>query len=329
MHGRPRKAPKPEDLAASAAKAEKLRILQSQFLLNHHQKIFTKEALELSSKLLEINPECYTAWNYRKLAVQHSLLESNLDPDSVNSILDQELRVVENALRQNFKSIRAWYHRKWVLNKGHSSTENELRLLDKLQNVDPRNFHAWNYRRKRFFKHFHGKSEVLINGSNELGLREASFVQNADDQRWLVLIIVGYLIKLITLSGDRYSRSRFFFSIQNHLTNLDSGSLPLISFTSIKLLRFTVFIPGFKCDQGCNLETYFYQITPKTTQVWVGQIEGFPERWKLDSLGGYYQWRLPLDISSKNHFSSSAILLIFHLRCMIQPDLRKQNQWKD
>ncbi|KAJ6719247.1 hypothetical protein OIU79_006995 [Salix purpurea] len=147
MHGRPRKAPKPEDLAAFSAKAEKLRILQSQFLSNHHQKIYTKEAVELSAKLLEINPECYTAWNYRKLAVQHSLFESNLDPDAVNSILNDELRMVENALRQNFKSYGAWYHRKWVLNKGHSSIENELRLLDKLQNVDPRNFHAWNYRR--------------------------------------------------------------------------------------------------------------------------------------------------------------------------------------
>ncbi|KAJ6382659.1 hypothetical protein OIU77_031151 [Salix suchowensis] len=110
-------------------------------------KSYTKEAVELSAKLLEINPECYTAWNYRKLAVQHSLFESNLDPDAVNSILNDELRVVENALRQNFKSYGAWYHRKWVLNKGHSSIENELRLLDKLQNVDPRNFHAWNYRR--------------------------------------------------------------------------------------------------------------------------------------------------------------------------------------
>ncbi|CAK7347270.1 unnamed protein product [Dovyalis caffra] len=147
MHGRPRKALKPEDLAASAAKAEKLRILQSQFLFNHHQKIYTKEALELSGKLLEINPECYTAWNYRKLAVQHSLIEANSDPDSVKSFLDQELQLVENALRQNFKSYGAWHHRKWVLNKGHSSIEKELRLLDKLQNVDPRNFHAWNYRR--------------------------------------------------------------------------------------------------------------------------------------------------------------------------------------
>ena len=55
---------------------------------------YTKEAVELSAKLLEINPECYTAWNYRKLAVQHSLFESNLDPDAVNSILNDELRVV-------------------------------------------------------------------------------------------------------------------------------------------------------------------------------------------------------------------------------------------
>ncbi|KDP39961.1 hypothetical protein JCGZ_03492 [Jatropha curcas] len=35
MHGRPRKAPKPKDEAASAAKAEKLGALQSQLLSNH------------------------------------------------------------------------------------------------------------------------------------------------------------------------------------------------------------------------------------------------------------------------------------------------------
>ncbi|GAV66847.1 PPTA domain-containing protein/LRR_4 domain-containing protein [Cephalotus follicularis] len=147
MHGRPRKAPKPEDEAASAAKAEKLRLLQSQFLSNHNNKIYTKEAVDLSATLLEINPESYTAWNYRKLAVEHhlSLLES--DPDSVNSLLNEELRVVENALRQNIKSYGAWHHRKWVLSKGNTSIDHELRLLDKFQRVDSRNFHAWNYRR--------------------------------------------------------------------------------------------------------------------------------------------------------------------------------------
>ncbi|XWS25390.1 hypothetical protein CRYUN_Cryun27aG0064500 [Craigia yunnanensis] len=147
MHGRPRKAPKPEDEAASAAKVQKLRALQTQFFSYHHNKIYTKEAVELSAKLLEINPESYTAWNYRKLAVEHYLNQPESNPDSVKSILDDELRVVENSLRQNFKSYGAWHHRKWVVSKGHSSIDHELRLLDKFQEADCRNFNAWNYRR--------------------------------------------------------------------------------------------------------------------------------------------------------------------------------------
>ncbi|KAH7545615.1 hypothetical protein FEM48_Zijuj01G0112200 [Ziziphus jujuba var. spinosa] len=138
MHGRPRKSPKPEDEAASAAKAQKLRALQTHY---------TKEALEISAKLLEINPESYTAWNYRKFAVEYNLAHSNSDTDSIKSILDDELRVVESALRQNFKSYGAWHHRKWVLNKGHSSIDHELRLVNRFQKADSRNFHAWNYRR--------------------------------------------------------------------------------------------------------------------------------------------------------------------------------------
>ncbi|WCJ42780.1 Geranylgeranyl transferase type-2 subunit alpha 2 [Euphorbia peplus] len=147
MHGRPRNPSKPVDEAASAAKAEKLRLLQSQFLSFHHRKIYNKEALELSAKLLEANPECYTAWNYRKLAVENDLTRSDSDPTAVKSILDEELRVVERALRQNFKSYGAWYHRKWVLSKGHSSMEKELRILEEFERSDPRNFHAWSYRR--------------------------------------------------------------------------------------------------------------------------------------------------------------------------------------
>ncbi|KAF7830025.1 geranylgeranyl transferase type-2 subunit alpha 1 [Senna tora] len=147
MHGRPRKTLEPADAEALSAKAEKLRSLQSLFLANHHNRIYDKEALEVSAKLLEINPESYTAWNYRKLAVEHCLSRSESNPDSVKSIFDEELKVVESALRQNFKSYGAWHHRKWVLDKGYSSIDNELRLLDRFQKADARNFHAWNYRR--------------------------------------------------------------------------------------------------------------------------------------------------------------------------------------
>ncbi|XP_010475361.1 PREDICTED: geranylgeranyl transferase type-2 subunit alpha 2-like [Camelina sativa] len=155
MHGRKRNAAsKPEEDAASAAEALELRLLQSQFMSNHHQKIYTKEAIQLSAKLQEINPEAYTAWNYRKLAVEYNL--DSADPSLVNSILDKELEVVENALKRNLKSYGAWYHRKWVLSKGQcSSLDKELQLLNKYQKLDDeikknlvlRNFHLWNYRR--------------------------------------------------------------------------------------------------------------------------------------------------------------------------------------
>ncbi|KAK3038306.1 hypothetical protein RJ639_031402 [Escallonia herrerae] len=149
MHGRPRKAPTPEEQRGLAEKAAKLRPLQSQFLQNHHSKIYTKEALEISAKLLEANPEHYTAWNYRKLAVEHNLgrPEAAAGSDFIDSVFAEELRVAESALKRNYKSYGAWHHRKWVLSKGHSSTDRELRLLNLYQRQDTRNFHTWNYRR--------------------------------------------------------------------------------------------------------------------------------------------------------------------------------------
>ncbi|PSS19604.1 Geranylgeranyl transferase type-2 subunit alpha like [Actinidia chinensis var. chinensis] len=151
MHGRPRKAPTPQEEKALALKASKLRPLQSQFLQFHHNKTYTKEALEVCAKLLEANPEYLTAWNYRKIAVEHILshseTETETDPESIKSIFSEELRITERALASNYKSYGAWYHRKWVLRKGHSSIDRELQLLEVFLKKDTRNFHAWNYRR--------------------------------------------------------------------------------------------------------------------------------------------------------------------------------------
>lgn len=48
-----------------------------------------------SAKLLEINPEIYTAWNYRKLALQHNL-DGVTDAEIVKSLVDEELRTVSS-----------------------------------------------------------------------------------------------------------------------------------------------------------------------------------------------------------------------------------------
>ncbi|KAF3790151.1 Geranylgeranyl transferase type-2 subunit alpha [Nymphaea thermarum] len=126
MHGRPRRPPKAAD-AASIAKAERLHSLQADFLRSRRNQIYTREALETSSKLLQINPEAYTAWNYRKIAVSR-LLESKTDHDKIKSILDEELRV-------NPKSYGAWHRRKWVISKGFSSPDHEFKLLNEFLKV--------------------------------------------------------------------------------------------------------------------------------------------------------------------------------------------------
>ncbi|GLJ43606.1 hypothetical protein SUGI_0907570 [Cryptomeria japonica] len=146
MHGRPRKSS--GDGEKDVAEAARLQSLQTQFFKNHHDKIYSKEALEISASLAEINPEIYTVWNYRKMAVKF-LLESEGDGDAIREILNGELRLVERALKRNFKSYCPWYHRKWVINMGYldSSLDREFQLLDQFLKADGRNFHGWNYRR--------------------------------------------------------------------------------------------------------------------------------------------------------------------------------------
>jgi len=75
---------------------------------------YTKEAIGLSFKLLEINPEAYTAWNYRKLAFQHNIKELS-DPEAIRSAVDDELRVVSSLTYQHSSM--------------NPSTEKEIQIL--------------------------------------------------------------------------------------------------------------------------------------------------------------------------------------------------------
>ncbi|KAK8961696.1 hypothetical protein KSP40_PGU006990 [Platanthera guangdongensis] len=148
MHGRPRKPQFAVDAAAATANASKLQDLQSQLIHNHHLRLYTNEAISVCSKLLEINPEINTAWNYRKFAFQHNLHETT-NSEHIKSLVEDELRVVEMALRENPKSYGAWYHRKWIFSQGLADVDfdREFLLLDQLLQADSRNFHGWNYRR--------------------------------------------------------------------------------------------------------------------------------------------------------------------------------------
>ena len=105
---------------------------------------FDNESLALAARLLELNPEVYTVWNFRREALATKLDAGG--PEAV-SLAAEELSLSEKSLGRNPKSYSAWHHRKWIVSKGLTSLEAELALVSKLLDIDERNFHAWGYRR--------------------------------------------------------------------------------------------------------------------------------------------------------------------------------------
>ena len=102
------------------------------------------QSLALAAKLLELNPEVYTVWNYRREALAPVLAAGG---DAALAAVAGELALTERAVLRNPKSYAAWHHRRWVVGHRFSSLEAELALVGRLLDADERNFHGWGYRR--------------------------------------------------------------------------------------------------------------------------------------------------------------------------------------
>lgn len=99
--------------------------------------------MELSAKLLELNPEVYTVWNYRREALGPVVAAGG---EPAVAAVAGELAVTERALMRNPKSYSTWHHRRWAVASGFCSLEREMHLIEKLLEADDRNFHGWGYR---------------------------------------------------------------------------------------------------------------------------------------------------------------------------------------
>lgn len=94
--------------------------------------------LNMTTDLLNANPELYTVWNMRR-----ELLGRGKDE------LNGELRFVEKLIQRYPKVYWLWDHRLWVLDNLGSEApwQRELGLVSMLLEHDARNFHGWTYRR--------------------------------------------------------------------------------------------------------------------------------------------------------------------------------------
>ncbi|KAI9011164.1 hypothetical protein BC832DRAFT_549872 [Gaertneriomyces semiglobifer] len=132
--------------AKQQSKITEYRSLCDSFILKRAHKEWTKETFDLTTKLLSLNPEFYTAWNGRRQYLLSSF--SSLSTEEIQSSCLGELALCTASLHEAPKSYWVWHHRKWVLeNMPEPPWDGELKLLNKLLDMDARNFHGWDYRR--------------------------------------------------------------------------------------------------------------------------------------------------------------------------------------
>lgn len=132
--------------------------LTDQVLQHKLSQDFTPEALSLTNRLLSLNPEFYTIWNYRRQILVDGIFPSK-SPTEINDLIATDLDLTMNALREHPKVYWIWNHRRWCLEHVPEGPEDgqvswrkltwskELRVVESFLDADSRNFHAWNYRR--------------------------------------------------------------------------------------------------------------------------------------------------------------------------------------
>ena len=144
MHGRVRKERSDEERAKEREVITRKASMYSELvgMLTKLRKAGDKsaKALGLTSKLLSMNPDYYTLWNYRReiLLDMHSaelgLTEGTPKkgekiPKSIgSSVCEVELNLCKEGILRNPKCYGAWWHRAWIFQRFCVDVDSEIEL---------------------------------------------------------------------------------------------------------------------------------------------------------------------------------------------------------
>ncbi|KAJ1667802.1 CAAX geranylgeranyltransferase alpha subunit [Coemansia sp. RSA 1813] len=145
----------------------------------------SQRALDLTGRIIKVNPGHYTVWMYRKKLVEdldtdseselswvteiseihhknyqlwhyrEALISRLLDPRTVedltqdqlvnNPVIRRELLFASNAIDGDSKNFHAWSYRQWIV-RTYGIWDQELVFIETMINEDVRNNSAWNQR---------------------------------------------------------------------------------------------------------------------------------------------------------------------------------------
>ncbi|QRV90129.1 protein farnesyltransferase/geranylgeranyltransferase type-1 subunit alpha [Ceratobasidium sp. AG-Ba] len=164
MHGIKRVKQTEEALKAQKererAKVERYIAVEKDLFERRSSNDLSQESLEVTTAIIGLNPELYTAWNFRRIILTNGIFPQS-SPSEIFSTIDGELSLTFAALQVHPKVYWLWNHRRWCLQNipegplGSETSKSwrsmtwarELAIVEKMLDRDSRNFHAWNYRR--------------------------------------------------------------------------------------------------------------------------------------------------------------------------------------
>ncbi|KAJ9115612.1 hypothetical protein QFC20_000937 [Naganishia adeliensis] len=118
MHGVKRTKLSKEDQdqkrAEDAEQIKQYRTLVDGCLDKKANKEYTQDAFDLTNRVLDLNPEFYTIWNYRRMIMLEGLFP-NATPEERYHLLTSDLRMTTLYLKIHPKVYWIWTHRKWCL----------------------------------------------------------------------------------------------------------------------------------------------------------------------------------------------------------------------
>lgn len=121
--------------------------LNDEYLSMRKSEKYDMESFKVSEEILAQNPEYYSVWNFRREIMSKGLFKE-MSQDDIQKLLEKELIFLEHTLRKFPKVYWVWTHRKWCFkNSPRPNWAREMGLVNKMLEMDPRNFHVWNYRR--------------------------------------------------------------------------------------------------------------------------------------------------------------------------------------
>ncbi|KDQ58400.1 hypothetical protein JAAARDRAFT_34190 [Jaapia argillacea MUCL 33604] len=109
--------------------------------------------LDLTEKIIRLNPAHYSAWQYRYKVLL-----------ALKSPLDLELRLMDELAVKFLKTYQVWHHRRLLISHPQLSSSKsssfyltaELRFIAKCLVVDSKNYHTWSYRQWLLSNFFSG-----------------------------------------------------------------------------------------------------------------------------------------------------------------------------